>query len=176
MKLSRLRIAGFRGFNEERVIEFHDKLTLISAPNSHGKTSISEALEFLIFGQTSKVSQADSKDEYKDSYRNRHYPSEKPTVIEGIFADNGAEEPLYIKEVIEEKTKDAAIHETVQAHKEDRVYLDGSFQWQVNGEIQAAYAERGRYDELADERYTDSGAIFDIRAVTVIQNHMSLAA
>ena len=39
----------------------------------------------------------------------------------------------------------------------------------------AAYVERGRYDELADERYTDAGAIFDIMAVTVIQHHHSSA-
>jgi len=97
MKLCKLRIAGFRGFNEERVIEFHDKLTLISALNSHGKTSISEALEFLIYGETSKVSQADSKDEYKNSYRNRHYPIEQPTVIEAIFADLGVETTLRVE-------------------------------------------------------------------------------
>jgi DNA repair exonuclease SbcCD ATPase subunit len=77
MKIKQLTIAGFRGFNTERIIDFHGKLTIISAPNSHGKTSISEALEFLIFGETSKVSRADSKEEYRDSYRNRHYPAER---------------------------------------------------------------------------------------------------
>jgi type I restriction enzyme R subunit len=86
------------------------------------------------------------------------------------------EEALYIKEVTEEKTKDGTIRATVAAHKEDRVYLEGSFQGQVNGQIQSAYAERGRYDELADEKYTDTGAIFDIMAVTVIQHHLSSAA
>jgi type I restriction enzyme R subunit len=42
----------------------------------------------------------------------------------------------------------------------------------VNGEIQAAYAERGRYDELAEPKYTDAGAIFDIMAVTVIDQNL----
>ena len=55
MKLKQLSAAGFRGFNTPRTIEFHDTLTLISAPNSHGKTSITEAFEFLFYGQTSKV-------------------------------------------------------------------------------------------------------------------------
>jgi type I restriction enzyme R subunit len=82
------------------------------------------------------------------------------------------EEALYIREVTEEKTKDPAIRETVQAHREDRVYLEGPFQSQVNGQIQSAYAERGRYDELADQKYTDTGAIFDIMAVTVIQHQL----
>jgi type I restriction enzyme R subunit len=84
-------------------------------------------------------------------------------------------EALYIKEVTEEKTQDLGIRATVQAHREDRQFLEGSFQGQVNGQIQAAYVERGRYDELADEKYTDAGAIFDIMAVTVIQHHHSSA-
>ena len=46
----------------------------------------------------------------------------------------------------------------------------------MNGEIQTAYDERGRYEELADPKYTDTGGIFDIMAVTVIQHHLSFAA
>jgi type I restriction enzyme R subunit len=71
------------------------------------------------------------------------------------------EEALYIKEVTEEKTKDPIIQATVQAHREDWEYLESPFQGQVNGQIQAAYAERGRYDELTDLKYIDPGAIFD---------------
>ena len=90
MRLKQLTVAGFRGFNSVRTIEFHDKLTLISAPNSHGKTSITEALEFLLYGQTSKVESADSKDEYKDSYENRHYTSTNGAFVEARFADVGS--------------------------------------------------------------------------------------
>lgn len=82
MRIDRLIAAGFRGFNSERTIDFHEKLTLVSAPNSHGKTSITEALEFLLYGQTSKVEAADSKDEYKDSYYNRHYPTSGVPFVE----------------------------------------------------------------------------------------------
>lgn len=87
MILKNLTISGFRGFNDERSIVFHEKLTIISAPNSHGKTSITEALEFLIFGETSKVAHADSKDEYRGSYRNRHYPADRVAIIEAILED-----------------------------------------------------------------------------------------
>lgn len=86
MKLKRLTITGFRGFNTERTIDFHNKLTVISAPNSHGKTSISEALEFLIYGATSKVEKADAKEEYKGSYRNRHFPADRSAYVEAVFA------------------------------------------------------------------------------------------
>lgn len=89
MKLKQLTVAGFRGFNTERTIDFHDKLTVVGAANSHGKTSISEALEFLIYGATSKVEKADSKDEYKDSYRNRHFSPQDAAYIHAVFVDAG---------------------------------------------------------------------------------------
>jgi type I restriction enzyme R subunit len=85
------------------------------------------------------------------------------------------EEALYIKQVTEEKSLDPAIHTTVTEHREDRVFLEGAYRGQVNGEIQTAYDGRGRYEELADPKYTDTGGIFDIMAVTVIQTHLSVA-
>lgn len=86
------------------------------------------------------------------------------------------EEALYIKEVTEEKVADAVIRETVTSHREDRLYLEGAFRGQLHGEIQTAYAYRARYDELADAKYTDTGGIFDIMAITVIQTHLTDAA
>ncbi len=82
------------------------------------------------------------------------------------------EEALYIKEVTAEKSADQAIHSTVVAHQGDHLFLDGAYRGQVNGEIQAAYDDRGRYEELADPKYTGTGGIFDIMAVTVIQHHL----
>lgn len=90
MKISGISIHGFRGFNETREISLHNRLTLVSAANSYGKTSISEALEWLIYGYTSKVDNADSKDEYKGSYRNVHLPvGENPHVIVTLSDSKG---------------------------------------------------------------------------------------
>jgi type I restriction enzyme R subunit len=86
------------------------------------------------------------------------------------------EEALYIKEVTEEKIADPHIRGTVQAHHEDSVFLEGAYRGQVNGEIQGAYGARARYEELADPKYTDTGGIFDIMAVTVIRTHLTFAA
>ncbi|MCI0485678.1 MAG: DEAD/DEAH box helicase family protein [Blastocatellia bacterium] len=99
-------------------------------------------------------------------------------MIEEIRArfDISDEEALYIKQVTEEKAADPTIRSTVTAHREDRIYLEGAYRGQVNGEIQTAYDERGRYEELADPKYMDTGGIFDIMAVTVIQHHLSFAA
>jgi type I restriction enzyme R subunit len=80
------------------------------------------------------------------------------------------------REVTEEKVADPEIRSTVTAHREDPGYLEGAYRGQVNGEIQMAYDDRGRYEELADPKYMDAGGIFDIMAVTVIQHHLSAAA
>ena len=87
-----------------------------------------------------------------------------------------SDEALYIKQVTEEKVADPVIRSTVATHREDRVYLEGAYRGQVNGEIQGAYDVRGRYEELSDPKYTDTGGIFDIMAVTVIQQHLAYTA
>jgi type I restriction enzyme R subunit len=81
------------------------------------------------------------------------------------------EEALYIKQVAEEKAADEDIKTTVLAHRDDTIFLDDVFQKQVRDMIQGRYGELGRYDELVDQKYTDQGAIFDLMAVTVIQQH-----
>lgn len=91
MKIKSTTIQGFRGFNEERTIDFHDRLTLMYAPNSYGKTSISEAFEWLLYGITSKVDKADSKEEYKGSYRNCHLPESLTPYVRAIFVDGISE-------------------------------------------------------------------------------------
>lgn len=92
-----------------------------------------------------------------------------------IQFDISDDEALYIKQVTEQKSADPAIRSTVHAHREDQVYFEGAYRGQVNGEIQGAYTGLARYDELADPKYTDTGGIFDIMAVTVIQTHLTAA-
>ncbi|MDQ7836973.1 MAG: DEAD/DEAH box helicase family protein [Thermodesulfobacteriota bacterium] len=86
------------------------------------------------------------------------------------------EEALYIKQVTELKVADPTIRSTVQAHRADLIYLEGAYRGQVNGEIQDVYNGLARYEELADPKYTDTGGIFDIMAVTVIKTHLMEAA
>lgn len=91
MNIKNITIQGFRGFNESRTIDFHERLTLIYAPNSYGKTSISEAFEWLLYGITSKVKNADSKEEYKGSYRNRHLLEASDSSVVVTFVDGTSE-------------------------------------------------------------------------------------
>lgn len=81
------------------------------------------------------------------------------------------EEALFIRQVTEEKAADEGIKITVLTHRDDPIFLGDVFQVQVKQMIENRYGELGRYEELTDERYTDNGAIFDIMAVTVIQQH-----
>ncbi|NPV69781.1 MAG: AAA family ATPase [Firmicutes bacterium] len=87
MKIESITIQGFRGFNEARTFTFHNALTLIHGPNSYGKTSISEALEWLLYGVTSKVEKAESKDEFKGCYRNCHLAPSLAPFVEAVFVD-----------------------------------------------------------------------------------------
>ena len=103
MKIKNIIIQGFRGFNEERTIDFHDRLTLIYAPNSYGKTSISEAFEWLLYGITSKVEKADSKEEYKGSYRNRHLPESLTPFVEATFVDDNGNETKFHGDLTEDE-------------------------------------------------------------------------
>ena len=85
------------------------------------------------------------------------------------------EEALHIREVSEEKISDESIQQTVAAHRNDPTFLDTIYKGQVNGGIQDAYVFRELYEQLGDPKYTDTGAIFDIMAFTVIQKGRELA-
>jgi len=78
--------------------------------------------------------------------------------------------------VTEEKMHDEEIQTTIAAHKEDIDYLENTYAGQVNYSIQGAYDLRGRYEELADPKYIEAGAIFDTMALTVIQHGLQAAA
>jgi len=85
------------------------------------------------------------------------------------------EEALYIRQVTEEKIADPAIRDTVQKNREDSIFLETAYREQVNDEIQITYNDLGRYDELADAKYTDAGGIFDSMAITVIKTNLLAA-
>jgi type I restriction enzyme R subunit len=86
------------------------------------------------------------------------------------------EEALYIRQVTEEKSADPVIRSTVLTHREDRSFLEGPYRGQVNGNIQDTYNDLARYEELSDPKYIDTGGIFAIMAVTVIQHHLASPA
>jgi len=84
------------------------------------------------------------------------------------------EEALYIKEVTQEKVEDESMQQTIDAHKDDAIFLDKVFKEQVNVQIQDAFAVRELYEQLGDPKYTDPGAIFDTMAHLVVQTSLDV--
>ena len=84
-------------------------------------------------------------------------------------------EAIIIREVMEEKTKDENIRQTVVTNRLDRYFLEHEYPKQVNHSIQDSYETRGRYEELGDPKYTDSGAIFDTMSLSVIYHDLEMA-
>lgn len=74
MRLKRLEVVGFRAFGAVRqVLELEKDLAIVYAPNSHGKTSLAEAVEFLLTGGTSRRELVGSAvREFADALRNAH--------------------------------------------------------------------------------------------------------
>ena len=54
-------------------------------------------------------------------------------------------------------------------NKNDDDYLFGTYRKQVHNQISDVYLEHGRYEEVADAKYQDDGAIFDSMAAVIIQ-------
>lgn len=76
-RLVSVEIRGFRAFGTEaRELHLDAPLAVVHAGNSQGKTSLAEALEFLISGRSSRRELlGGAKAEYHDSLRNAHLPA-----------------------------------------------------------------------------------------------------
>ena len=75
MRLTSLSICGFRAFNDSLTLDLSDPIAVFEGPNGSGKTSIGEAMEWLLYGRTLKRTKGDalSKREYTGCYRNVHF-------------------------------------------------------------------------------------------------------
>ncbi len=84
-----LEIRGFRAFGSEaRRLDLTSNLIVIHAGNSHGKTSLAEAMEWLITGRSSRRDLfGGAKAEYNASLRNAHLPSNDPVWVAASFRD-----------------------------------------------------------------------------------------
>lgn len=90
MRLVRIRPVYFRGFGEGDWIELDASLVLLHSPNAYGKTSLAEALEWLLYGKTRRRERGEvlSRRDYQGSYRNAHAPHGSRTYVEAVFRDS----------------------------------------------------------------------------------------
>jgi AAA domain len=86
-RLRKFEIQGFRGFGTSpQSITLPDSVAAIWGGNSQGKTSLAEALEFLLTGQIARRDLVVSaKDEFSRSLRNVHMPTSVPVFVGGEF-------------------------------------------------------------------------------------------
>jgi len=82
MRLKELTIAGFRGFKLPKPIPLDADIVVIHGANGSGKSSIVEALEWLLLGKISRYERAKSRSEYRDYLRNVHCKPSEATFVE----------------------------------------------------------------------------------------------
>ena len=90
MRLLKLTIKNFRGFGPSvESIDLDGDLVLFYGPNGHGKTSLSEAIEWLFYGTTKRRERGEgySKAEYTGSFANAHGGS--PTEVSLLLRFGG---------------------------------------------------------------------------------------
>ena len=104
MRIKKIRLKGFRGFKDEQEINMDSNLIVVYGLNGTGKSSLTEAVEWLFFDDIARRKLSSCKGEYQhDEYlKNLFYSgTEKPFVeITGIA---GGKQVLIRKELLSEK-------------------------------------------------------------------------
>ena len=92
-RLVDIKVSHFRGFGDSICsINLDGNLALFYGPNGFGKTSLAEAIEWLLYGSTKRRKRGDSlsKTEYKDTYPNVHKEESEPVMVTAtILAEDG---------------------------------------------------------------------------------------
>lgn len=91
MKIIKLTIKGFRGFNGQQTILLDSNVVLIYGLNGSGKSSFTEALEWLFFGEISRqrLSRCRSEYQYEEYLKNLFYSDTGNPFVEIEGAING---------------------------------------------------------------------------------------
>lgn len=91
MKINKLTIKGFRGFNKEESIQLNSDVILIYGLNGSGKSSFTEALEWLFFEEISRqrLSRCKSEYQFEEYLKNLFYTSTDNPFVEAYGTING---------------------------------------------------------------------------------------
>ena len=87
MRIDRLTVANFRGFHEECCIPFDANVVILRGPNGSGKTSLIDAVQWLLLGDVPRLrSNVLKKDE---DYISNRYASGPPFVEGDLVSSQG---------------------------------------------------------------------------------------
>ena len=92
-RLRSLTVKGFRAYGAaEQTLNLPADITVVWGPNSTGKTSLAEAIEFLLTGRIARRElMASSQDEFADALRNAHLPPEQQVYVAAtVIGPDGA--------------------------------------------------------------------------------------
>ena len=95
-RLRSLTVKGFRAYGAtEQTLNLPSDLAVVWGPNSKGKTSFADAIEFLLTGRTARRElMASSRDEFADALRNAYLPTGQQVYVAAklIVADGSSHE------------------------------------------------------------------------------------
>jgi recombinational DNA repair ATPase RecF len=86
-RIRKLEIQGFRAFGRSvQTLDLPSPLAAVWGPNSQGKTSLAEAVEFLLTGQiVRRTLMASSQDEFADALRNVHLSTGTQVFVQAVI-------------------------------------------------------------------------------------------
>lgn len=101
MRLKRIRPHFFRCFGRNEWIDLSSDLVLLYGSNGYGKTSLAEALEWVLHGRAKRRARGieKSKVDYENYYRNIHAPEDEATWVE-LLVDHPSKGEIKIKRVL----------------------------------------------------------------------------
>jgi len=91
MRLLAITVRGFRAFGREpQTLECDGPLAVLAGRNSKGKSSLVEAIEFLLTGQTTRVQlHRGSSSEFENCLRNVHLTPDDEVYVEAVVEIDG---------------------------------------------------------------------------------------
>ncbi len=92
MRLKSITVQGFRGFNDNQIIDLDNNVVLVYGLNGTGKSGLAEALEWLFYDEISRRTRSQCKSEYtSDSIKNIHYDKRESPFVELTIITNNKE-------------------------------------------------------------------------------------
>ena len=99
-RLKWVEVCGLRSFGVEQSLVFDEEIALVWGGNSQGKTSVAEAIEFMLSGTVVRPAMlGGAKNEYDRSLRNAYQPDGELTVVRAGIEDREGTERRVVREL-----------------------------------------------------------------------------